>query len=365
MEILAIDFTVLEKRSSGIENVLVLTNVFTKFTQAIPTSDQRAATVARALIKEWIVRFGVPRRIHSDQGQNFEGKVIQELCKIYDITKSRTSPYHPEGNGQCERFNRTMHDRLRTLSPERKRRWPEFLPELVFAYNCTPHSNTGYSPYYLFFGREPTLPVDQMLGSVSQVEGECSEGITEHQERLEKAFRLASVKTEKETLRRQARSNLKAIDTSLPVGVTVYLRNRVKGRNKMQDVWDATPHKVIRRLDPGNTYVVVPLVTLPGEEESRKTVHRNDILHATQLVDNVGLENSPAVNQDRSEEDVYSSDVLLEAGTGSGVEETGSKGGSDDGEEDDDFELVVLPEQNSVSEDISNSSEVQQVLSGD
>ena len=64
---------------------------------------------------------------------------------------------------------------------------------------------------------------------------------------------------------------------------------------------------------------MVPLVAVPGEGEPRKTVHRNDILHATQLADDMGLENSPAVNQDRSEEDVYSSDVLLEAGTGSGV----------------------------------------------
>lgn len=98
---------------------------------------------------------------------------------------------------------RASIERLHTLSPERKRRWPEFLPELVFAYNCTPHSTTGYSPYYLCFGREPTLPVDHMLRSVSQGEGECSEWITEHQERQEKAFRLASVRTEKVALRRQ------------------------------------------------------------------------------------------------------------------------------------------------------------------
>jgi len=128
-----------------------------------------------------------------------------------------------------------------------------------------------------------------MLGSVSQVEGECSEWITEHQERLEKAFKLASMRTEKEALRRQARSNLKATDTSLPVGARVYFRNRVKRRNKMQDVWDATPHKVMRRLDTGNAYVVAPLVTLPSEKESRKTVHRNDILYAIQLVDDMGL----------------------------------------------------------------------------
>ena len=70
----------------------------------------------------------------------------------------------------------------------------------------------------------------------------------------------------------------------------------------MQDVWDAILHKIIRQLDNGNMYVVIPLAALPGEEESRKTVHRNDILQATQLADDMGLENSPVVSQDRSRE---------------------------------------------------------------
>ena len=55
---------------------------------------------------------------------------------------------------------------------------------------------------------------------------------------------------------------------------------------------------------------------MAGGEESRKTVHRNDILHVTQLADDMGLENSPVVSQDRSREDIYSNNVLLEAGTG-------------------------------------------------
>lgn len=273
-EILAIDFTLLEPSRNGFENALVMTDVFSKFTMAIPTRDQTASTVARVLVSEWFYKFGVPSRLHSDQGRSFESALMYQLCSLYGVEKSRTTPYHPAGNGQCERFNRTLHNLLRTLPVSQKRDWTSCLPQVLFCYNTTPHQGTGESPYYLMFGQEPKLPIDFLLGRVEEPRpGEVQSWVAEHQERLRIAFGGARERLLAAAQQRKERHDQHVRYSPLLVGQLVFVRDHgVRGRNKIQDLWSSVIHQVVS-VPPGegSVYTIAPVNDL----QKTRNVHRN------------------------------------------------------------------------------------------
>ena len=119
MELIHIDYLTIEapenSRSSKDINILVITDHFTRYAQAHITSSQKAHIVAKTLWEHFFVHYGFPEKILSDQGQNFESVLVSELCELAQIKKLRTTPYRPEGNGSCERFNRTLISMLGTL----------------------------------------------------------------------------------------------------------------------------------------------------------------------------------------------------------------------------------------------------------
>ena len=92
----------------GNKYILIAADYFTKWVEAYPLVNQEAVTVAEVLIQEFISRFGVPLILHSDQGRNFEGAVFSEMCKLLEVTKTRTTPLNPQSDGMVERFNRTL-----------------------------------------------------------------------------------------------------------------------------------------------------------------------------------------------------------------------------------------------------------------
>ena len=142
LELVHLDYLSLEPSKGNIENVLVITDHFTRYALAYASKTQTAQATARILWDNFICHYGFPEQFISDQGRNFESDLIQELCKIAGVKKLHTTPYHPQSNGQCERFNSTLCNMLGTLSDEEKSDWKSHLGCRTHAYNCTKHAST-------------------------------------------------------------------------------------------------------------------------------------------------------------------------------------------------------------------------------
>jgi transposase InsO family protein len=158
------DYLTIEPCKGGVQNILVMTDHFTKFAVAVPTRNQTAKTTADTFFHNFVIPYVLPKKIHSEQGANFMSNLLHDLCSLRGISKSRTTPYYPIGNGITERFNRTLISMLGTLQSDQKANWKVHIGPLVHAYNSTKHETTGFSPFYLMFGREPNLPIDLVFG---------------------------------------------------------------------------------------------------------------------------------------------------------------------------------------------------------
>ena len=95
LELLCIDFTKADVAKGGKENILVLTDAFSKYSQAFVTPNQKSLTMAKILVEKCFSIFGIPTRIHSNQGRSFDNEIIASLCKMYGIRQSTTMPYNP------------------------------------------------------------------------------------------------------------------------------------------------------------------------------------------------------------------------------------------------------------------------------
>ena len=131
--------------------------------EAFPIKSTGSETLAKL---EVICRYGVPSCLHSNQRANLTSNLMVTLCKHLNIEQTHTSAYHPQENGQVERFNHTLEAILATFINDHQTDWDLHLPKLLFAYRTALHAATGFSPFHIVFGHSPTLPVDVMLGAL-------------------------------------------------------------------------------------------------------------------------------------------------------------------------------------------------------
>ena len=278
LELIHLDYLKIQPSKGNIENVLVITDHFTRYAQAFPSKTQTALTTAKLLWNNFILHYGFPDKIISDQERNFESELIGHLCQLAGVQKLRTSPYHPQTNGQCERFNGTLLNMLGTLTPEQKKDWKSHVPALVHAYNCTRNTATGFSSYFLLFGREPRLPVDVEFGlQRGGQKGSPGESnyISQLKKRLQFAYRKAKCMAQKQQARHRGLYNLRCRGATLSVGDLVLVKQTAwKGRHKIQDRWEDREYQVEDQPTPG-----IPVYTVKSLSGGQtKVLHRNLLL---------------------------------------------------------------------------------------
>jgi len=144
----------------GNKYLLTFVDHFTRFCEAIPIARQDTETIAREFVIRIITQFGIPKKLLTDKGANFTSALIKETCKLFKIRKLQTSSYHPQANGICERIHKLLIDMLSHFVRKDAKNWDEYVPYAVMAYRAMPHCSTKHSPYYLVFGRDMRLPIE-------------------------------------------------------------------------------------------------------------------------------------------------------------------------------------------------------------
>ena len=163
------DIATLPWTSGGYRYVLIMTDLFAKFIEAVPMRKQEAGSVLKALEQGWFLRHGYPLILLSDQGRNVDGSLINRLCATLGISKLRSSPYHPQGDGQAERSVQSFKQALRCLLEERnigETDWPSLVQEVTFACNSYVNSSTGYSPNEIMYASSLRTRADAIFPGI-------------------------------------------------------------------------------------------------------------------------------------------------------------------------------------------------------
>ena len=230
MELIGSDFLHLDTYTGSFQYLLVIRDHFTRVYQVYPTRNKEAKTAATKLFNDYILRFGTPGKILHDQGREFENKLFTHLSKLCNIKRLCTTPYHPHCNGQVERMNRSIIEMLKTLEETEKKSWKDHLQKLVYAYNCTKHSTTGYTPYFLLFGRKPRLPIDLILEPTNKATQQTySKFVDDWRNQMNQVYKIASTSSScrkrKDIARHDSKGPLTAV---LEKGDRVLIRNLSK-----------------------------------------------------------------------------------------------------------------------------------------
>ena len=233
----------------GHRYILTLIDVCSRYAEAVPLKKIESKDIVQALYLIF-TRIGFPEEIISDRGTQFTSNLTKEFMNTFGIKQKFTTPYHPQCNGMCERFNKTLKEMLSKVSNEDPKNWDLAIPSLLFAYRETPHDSTGFSPFQLIYGANPRGPLDilkeSLIDSVKQNDKTSYDIVTDTRENIIKACEEAKRNSDSRNFTAHNRINHNRKLRSFQPGdkVLVLLQNK---NNKFFIEWQG-PFEVVRKI---------------------------------------------------------------------------------------------------------------------
>ena len=243
------------KSKSGNVYILMLIDQFTKWLECFPLPDQTAETIAKKVVDGFISRFGCPLQIFTDQGKNFDGNLFAAVCSLLEITKMRTTPYHPAANGQIERYNRTILQMIRCKLAGNSNNWDCHLQQLAGAIRSTPHDSLGFSPNMLMLGREVYQPSDLIFPtfkSTSDLQKPVSQYVEDLRENMMKIHHIVRSNLKFSQNRQKRYYDARLNTQRYEKGDVVYRLNeasKIGESNKLKSPWEG-PYLVVKVKPP-------------------------------------------------------------------------------------------------------------------
>jgi transposase InsO family protein len=225
---------------SGNAYILVIGDYLTKWVEVFPMPDKTAERCADIFVREWVLRHGAPLELLTDQGMQFESKLFQEMCRLLNTNKLRTTAYHPQADGQIERNNKTIVDLLSKLQVDVPRNWDMRVPFAASVYRSSVHATTKHTPNRLMLGRETTTPLT-LLAPLPPGTPKLHPYCQQLKELFEDAHRRAVTETQAQHKREQSHLDDRSKNYHFKVGdwVWLYAPKVQKGvpRKLSKDVW--------------------------------------------------------------------------------------------------------------------------------
>ena len=156
--------------------ILTIIDHLTGWPEAFPIPDKSVDTIVAPLIKEYLPVHLCPRYILSDNDTEFKNSLMDQVLQQLGIDRIFSAPYHPQSNGKLKVFHKYLKPTLKKLCEKDPANWDKYLNQVLTSYRITPNLATAELPFFLVYGRDPNLPLHQLLEPMQCFHGNLHSG---------------------------------------------------------------------------------------------------------------------------------------------------------------------------------------------